>query len=302
MKEELSALSTEMVNPATENIDALSTLDMVRLINEEDKKVALAVEKALPEIAAAVDIIAAALESGGRLVYMGAGTSGRLGVLDASECVPTFGVREGLVVGFIAGGREAAFTALEAVEDNELLGAKDLQSIDFTAKDVVVGIAASGRTPYVLGGLRYASELGAKTVALSCVADARISAAADIAIEVVPGPEVISGSTRMKAGTAQKMVLNMLSTGGMIKTGKVYRNLMVDVVASNHKLVERALRITMQASGADAKTAAKALEAAGNQVKLAVLMCKSGLDAEAAREKLDAAKGHLRRALEAVEA
>lgn len=297
-KEHLAGLSTEGTNPATENIDDVETLDMLRLINAEDKKVALAVEAALPSIARAVDAIAGAFAAGGRLVYMGAGTSGRLGVLDASECVPTFGVPATMVVGLIAGGRPAAFAPVEEVEDKEDEGRRDLQGIEFSARDILVGIAASGRTPYVSGGLAYARETGAKTVSLACVGDAKISGCADIPIEVITGPEAIAGSTRMKAGTAQKMVLNMLSTGAMIRIGKVYRNRMVDVTATNHKLTERALRMTCELAGAREDEARKALEAADWHVKLAVLMLRAGLPAQKAKKELEAAGGKLRRALQ----
>lgn len=298
LEENLSALSTEKTNEDTINIDVVSTLDMVRMINHEDQKVALAVEAALPQIAQAVDCIAAALAAGGRLVYSGAGTSGRLGVLDASEVVPTFGVPNTEVLGLIAGGAGAVVEPVEGAEDDSVAGAGDLRAIGFAKPDILVGIAASGRTPYVIGAMDYARGLGATVVAVSCVAGAVISGHADVAIEVVTGPEAISGSTRMKAGTAQKMVLNMLSTGAMVKIGKVYRNLMIDVVSTNEKLVERAIRIVREATGASREEAQAALEQAGNRAKLAVMIIKTGLGAAECEKRLAAAKGHLRAALQ----
>lgn len=298
LEENLSALSTEKTNEDTIDIDVVSTLDMVRMINHEDQKVALAVEAALPQIARAVDSIAAALAGGGRLVYSGAGTSGRLGVLDASEVVPTFGVPNTEVLGLIAGGAGAVVEPVEGAEDDSVAGAGDLRAIGFAKPDILVGIAASGRTPYVIGAMDYARGLGATVVAVSCVTGAVISGHADVAIEVVTGPEAISGSTRMKAGTAQKMVLNMLSTGAMVKIGKVYRNLMIDVVSTNEKLVERAIRIVREATGASRGEAQAALRQAGNRAKLAVMIIKTGLGAAECEQRLAAAKGHLRAALQ----
>lgn len=297
--EKLSALATEMVNPDTRRIDSVSTLEMLAMINAEDAKVADVVHAALPAIAAAVDCIADAFLAGGRLVYLGAGTSGRLGILDASECVPTFGVPAGMVVGLIAGGPVALENPVEGAEDDEDAAARDLAALHFGERDVLVGIAASGRTPYVIGGLRWAAGLGAKTIALACVQNAGISPLAHIAIEVPTGPEAISGSTRMKAGTAQKMVLNMLSTGSMVRIGKVYGNLMIDVLATNDKLTDRALRIVQGITGAQQPAAEAALEAASWQVKTAVYMLQTNADAESARQKLAAAGGRLRQALQA---
>ncbi|OXS13578.1 N-acetylmuramic acid 6-phosphate etherase [Zobellella denitrificans] len=295
---DLARLTSEGRNPDTLDIDLKSTLDIVTTINAQDQRVPEAVARVLPEIAAAVDLIVAALRRGGRLVYLGAGTSGRLGVLDASECPPTFSVPAGMVVGLIAGGEAAMFRAQEGAEDDAARGEQDLRDIDLSDKDVVVGIAASGRTPYVLGGLRYARALGAGTVALACNPGSAIGREAAIAIEPEVGPEVITGSTRLKSGTAQKLVLNMLSTASMIRLGKVYQNLMVDVNASNEKLEARAIRIVMQATGADESTAARALDDADREVKLAILMLLSGLCKAEARARLQRGQGVLRRALE----
>lgn len=296
--QDLARLTSEGRNPDTLDIDTQSALDIVTAINAQDKQVPAAVEKVLPAIAAAVEMIESALRRGGRLIYTGAGTSGRLGVLDASECPPTFSVPHGLVVGLIAGGEAAMFQAQEGAEDNTRQGEQDLRDINLSGKDVVVGIAASGRTPYVIGGLRYARSLAAGTVALACNTGSAIGREADIAIEPEVGPEVITGSTRLKAGTAQKLVLNMLSTAAMIRMGKVYQNLMVDLHASNQKLEARAIRIVMQATGADEATAANALAAADSEVKLAILMLLSGLNKTEARVRLQRGQGVLRRALE----
>lgn len=300
MRTNLDNLVTEKVNQSTNNIDKVSTLEMVAMINEEDKKVAFAVEKELPEIAKAVDTIVQAFEKGGRLIYVGAGTSGRLGVLDAAECPPTYGVSYEMVQGIIAGGKEAIFKAQEGAEDNLELCAEDLRKIKFTCNDVLVGIAASGRTPYVIGGLNYANSIGAATVAVTCNPDSEISKIAKISIAPVVGPEVVSGSTRMKSGTAQKMVLNILTTGSMIKLGKVYHNLMVDVKASNEKLLERAKRLVVEATGASREEAEKILVENEYDVKLSIMMIKSGLSKEEASELLSLNKGFISRALESV--
>ena len=294
---DLAKLASEGRNPATLHIDTLDTLALLNTISAQDQQVPLAVAEVLPAIAAAVDTIVVAFQQGGRLIYMGAGTSGRLGVLDASECPPTFSVPADMVIGLIAGGPEAMFRAQEGAEDNVALGAEDLRTIALTSKDVVVGIAASGRTPYVLGGLAYAREIGATTVALACNTDSAIGQAADIAIEPNVGPEVITGSTRLKSGTAQKLVLNMLSTASMIRIGKVYQNLMVDLHASNFKLQARALRIVMQVTETDEAKASAALQAADNQVKLAILMLLSGLDKTDAQARLTQHQGVLNAAL-----
>ncbi|ODT79798.1 MAG: N-acetylmuramic acid 6-phosphate etherase [Pelagibacterium sp. SCN 64-44] len=295
---ELDQLVSEGRNPSTMGIDQMVTRDILTTINAEDGTVAGAVEKVIPAIAEAVDAIVAAFNRGGRLIYMGAGTSGRLGVLDASECPPTFGVPYGMVVGLIAGGPDALMRAAEGAEDSGPAGAADLKAIDLTEKDVVVGIAVSGRTPYVIGGLNYAREIGAVTAALSCNPASAIAGIADIAISPVVGPEVLTGSTRMKSGTAQKLVLNMLTTASMIRIGKTYQNLMVDLHASNKKLLARAVRIVMQATECSAPEAEAALEKTHNDVKLAILVQLTGLDVEAARATLQSAGGFLRRAID----
>ncbi|HHF0515312.1 MULTISPECIES: N-acetylmuramic acid 6-phosphate etherase [Vibrio] len=291
----LSHLVSEGRNPDTMDIDLLPSLDIVQRINQQDKLVPLAVEKVLPEIAEVVDKITEAFKVGGRLFYIGAGTSGRLGVLDASECPPTFGTDPEMVVGIIAGGKEAMFRAKEGAEDDPTLGEQDLKENTLTQRDVVVGIAASGRTPYVIGGLEYANELGATTVALSCNPDSPIADIADIAISPVVGPEALTGSTRLKSGTAQKLVLNMLTTASMIRLGKSYQNLMVDVKATNAKLVARAARIVMQATDCTNQEAKTALKETDYDAKLAILMILTGLDRESATEQLNAKQGYLRK-------
>ncbi|WP_312241170.1 N-acetylmuramic acid 6-phosphate etherase [Pantoea sp.] len=302
MKIDLSKMITEGRNPASQNIDELSTEAMLRVINEEDKKVALAVEAILPQIAQTVDAISAAFQQGGRLIYCGAGTSGRLGILDASECPPTFGTPHHQVVGLIAGGHTAILQAVENAEDDRAQGEQDLRNIAFGRRDVLVGIAASGRTPYAIGALAYAKTLGATCAALTCNPDSEMAQLADIALTPVVGPEVVTGSSRMKAGTAQKLVLNMLSTGAMIRSGKVYGNLMVDVEATNQKLVQRQVNIVMQASGCDEETAKQALAACGRHCKTAILMTLAGLTAEEARALLARNQGFIRQALRAAEA
>lgn len=289
---------TEERNERTGNIDELSTIDMIRLINDEDKKVALAVEWEAERIAAAVDVIAGQLKAGGRLIYCGCGTSGRLGVLDAVECPPTYSTDPDMVVGLIAGGYDAMFRAVEGAEDDRALGEKDLRDIRFGREDVLVGIAASGRTPYVLGAMAYARSLGAPVISVTCCPGSPVTEAADIAIAPAPGPEVVTGSTRMKSGTAQKMVLNMLSTGAMIKLGKVYGNLMVDVKPSNEKLIDRCRRIVCTAAEVDGETAGEALEQCGWRPKTAIVMLRLGVDAETARKLLDGSGGRVAAALE----
>ena len=291
-------IKTEDRNAATAHIDAVSTLEMVRLINAEDKKVALAVEAVLEPIAAAVDLIAAQLSLGGRLVYSGCGTSGRLGVLDAVECPPTYSTEPGQVVGLIAGGEKAMFLAVEGAEDDAALGGRDLADIGFCEKDVLVGIAASGRTPYVLGAMEYARKRGAHVIAVTCCPGSPADLAADIAISPAPGPEVITGSTRMKSATAQKMVLNMLSTGAMIRLGKVYGNLMVDVKPSNEKLIHRCRRIVSAAAGVTEEAAAAVLDKCGYRPKVAIVMLLCGLDAAGAQALLHAHEGRVAAALE----
>lgn len=268
---ELKKLATEGRNPRSANIDKASPEEIVRIIGAEDKTVAESVEKAHGQIAKQIEAAAYALQNGGRLIYFGAGTSGRLGVIDAAECRPTYGVDDNTVIGLIAGGMGAMFSAVEGAEDSLTLAEEELRAIQLTEKDFVVGIAASGRTPYVKGGLAYARSLGCVTGSIACTSPAEISALADIPVEVVTGPEVVTGSTRMKAGTAQKMVLNMLSTGAFIRCGKVMGNLMVDVQATNDKLRARALRIVMEAADVDAETAQAALTEAGGSAKKAVL-------------------------------
>ncbi len=296
---ELDQLVSEGRNPHSMGIDMMSTRDILTTINGEDKSVAFAVEQVIPAIEQAVDAIVAAFRAGGRLIYMGAGTSGRLGVLDASECPPTFGVPAGMVIGLIAGGPDALFKASEGAEDRTEAGAADLDAIGIAAQDVVVGIAVSGRTPYVIGGLEHARRLGVVTVALSCNPQSAIANIADISIAPVVGPEVLTGSTRLKSGTAQKLVLNMLTTASMIRIGKTYQNLMVDLNASNAKLVARAIRIVMQATDCSAQEAEQALELTGNDVKLAILVQLTGVDLGTARTALNRAEGFLRRAIAA---
>jgi N-acetylmuramic acid 6-phosphate etherase len=288
----LSTLLTESRNPLTEHIDELPTLDMLRLINEEDAKVSTAVAAALPDIAKAVDEIARRFKDGGRLFYIGAGTSGRLGVLDASECPPTFSVPPTLFQGLIAGGDSALRNSSESSEDSAEQGAADLAAAGFTGQDALIGIAASGRTPYVLGALQHANPLGALTIALTCVPNSPMSTLADITIAPLTGPEVITGSTRLKAGTATKLVLNMISTGIMIKIGAVYGNLMVNVQPTNAKLIDRAQRIIMAATGIDQPAAAELLEKSGS-VKTAIAMQKLNLDRPTAEAELAAHNGNV---------
>lgn len=266
----LENLLTEQTNPASAHMDALSTEEMLRVINAEDRKVAAAVEREIPAIARAVDAIAAAFQRGGRLFYIGAGTSGRLGVLDASECSPTFGVAPGLVQGIIAGGEAALSRATETTEDDPAIGARDLTARGFTAADILTGIAASGRTPYVLGAIAEAKRLGAVTIGLSCTPDSELARAVDIAITPLAGPEVIAGSTRMKAGTAQKLVLNMLTTAAFVRMGYVYGNLMVNVQPKNSKLRDRARRIIAQAAGVSYERAGELLAETGDSVPAAI--------------------------------
>jgi N-acetylmuramic acid 6-phosphate etherase len=280
------------------DLDNLSTLEMVTKFNQQDATVAEAVRLTLPDVAKAVDAAAASLSAGGRLIYLGAGTSGRLGVLDASECPPTFGVSHGLVVGLIAGGPGALLKAVEGAEDNAQLGVSDLQALDLKPQDMVVGIAASGRTPYVIGALRYARQLGCHTAAVSCNPASPIAHEAEIAISPVVGPEALTGSTRLKSGTAQKLVLNMISTGAMVRIGKVYQNLMVDMQATNIKLVDRACRMVCQATGCSAEEAETALKQTQYEVKTAILMVLSGIAADQAKSLLTRHKGFLRAALQ----
>jgi N-acetylmuramic acid 6-phosphate etherase len=293
----LEELLTEQPNPASEGIDALPAAEILRIINAEDHKVAPAVAAEIPNIARAVDAIVAAIGRGGRLFYIGAGTSGRLGVLDAAECPPTFNVPPDLVQAVLAGGEAALARAAEASEDDPTLGARDLEVRGFGPADVLVGIAASGRTPYVLGAVAWARSLGALTVGISCTPDSELSRLADIAITPLPGPEVIAGSTRMKAGTATKLTLNMLSTAAMIRLGHVFGNLMVNVQPKNAKLTDRARRIIAAACGVGYQEAARLLEEAGGQVKVAIVMARLGLERDQAEARLAAAGGRVSEAL-----
>ncbi|MCT8352994.1 MULTISPECIES: N-acetylmuramic acid 6-phosphate etherase [Photorhabdus] len=300
MKINLNNIVTESRNPASANIDTLPTLEMLKLINDEDKKVALAVEQTLPKIAETVDKIVEAFRQGGRLIYIGAGTSGRLGILDASECPPTYGTKPEQVVGLIAGGHQAILHAVENAEDNQQLGANDLQALNFNAKDVLVGIAASGRTPYVLGAMAYAKSVGATVVCISCNPESPMTQAADIAITPIVGPEIVTGSSRMKAGTAQKLILNMLTTGAMIRTGKVYGNLMVDVEATNAKLVERQKNIVMAAAECNREQAEQALAECDGHCKTAIVMILAGVNAQQAKALLEKHHGFIRPTISAV--
>jgi N-acetylmuramic acid 6-phosphate etherase len=294
---DLSGLTTEAPNPRTSELDALSTLDLVTAMNDEDRTVADAVRQALPQIAAAVDGIAVRMHKGGRLLYCGAGTSGRLGVLDAAECAPTFSADAQQVQGLIAGGANAFLQAVEGAEDDDQLGAADLDRLGLGPKDTVVGIAASGRTPYVAGALRHARSAGALSIALVCNAGSAVAAAAELAIEVITGPEVLTGSTRLKAGTATKMVLNMLSTGAFVRLHKVYGNLMVDLQASNDKLRARSVRIVAQATGRDAAAAAELLRACDGEVKAAIVAAERSVEPHVARTLLFTHDGSVRAAL-----
>ena len=293
----LSTLITEQRNPHSMEVDCLSALEIVTLMNTEDKQVPLAVERVLPQIAQAVEAVVKAFQCGARLVYLGAGTSGRLGVLDASECPPTFGVHNEMVKGIIAGGEPAIRYPVEGAEDNSNAAVTDLQTIDFNAKDVLVGIAASGRTPYVLSALGYAKQLGAITVSIASNPNSPMAQTADIAIDTLVGAEVLTGSSRLKSGTAQKLVLNMISTASMILLGKCYENLMVDVQASNEKLKARAVRIVMQATECDKTIAEQTLTIAEQNAKLAIMILLSGLEKDEARALLEKEKGRLRKAL-----
>lgn len=290
-------LLTEQPNPASASIDALPTEEVLRIINAEDRRVAEAVEAQIPQIARAVDAIVAALEEGGRLFYIGAGTSGRLGVLDAAECPPTFSVPAETVQGIIAGGEAALSRATEASEDDPEAGARDLAACGFAPRDVLAGLAASGRTPYVLGAIAAANRMGAVTIGISCTPDSQLAQAARIAITPLTGPEVVTGSTRMKAGTAQKLVLNMLSTGAFIRMGYVYGNLMVNVQPANAKLADRARRIVARAANVSYERAGECLEAAGDSVRAAILMAKTGMGRGEAERRLAGAGGRVAQAL-----
>lgn len=293
----LEYMSTEQINSRTHDLDILSIYDALQIMNEEDEKVPQAVKKEIPQIEKAVEMVIEAFRHGGRLIYMGAGTSGRLGVLDAVECPPTFGTPPEMVVGLIAGGEGAFIKAVEGAEDSLTMGVEDLKEINLSKNDVVIGIAASGRTPYVIAAMNYAKEIGCKTVGIACNKNSEVGRVADIAIEVVVGPEVLTGSTRLKAGTAQKMVLNMISTISMVGIGKAYKNLMVDVQRTNKKLETRAENIIIAATEVDRDTARKILEEADGSVKLAITMILLNCNADEAKNKLKKANGHIRKTL-----
>lgn len=295
---ELSSMKTETRNSETLNLDQMSIGEILAQMNKEDHGVPVSIKAILPEIEQAVELIVASFKQGGRLIYAGAGTSGRLGVLDAAECVPTFGVSPEMVIGLIAGGKKAMVNAVEGAEDSLILAVEDLKKLNLNERDTVVGIAASGRTPYVIGALEYAKEVKASTVSLSCNSNAAISPYAEVALEVETGPEVLTGSTRLKAGTAQKLVLNMLSTTSMIGIGKVYQNLMVDVQATNEKLVERSKRIIMEATGVAYDVAEKVFEEVDHHVKTAIVMLLTNQSKEAAKELLEQADGFVGRVVE----
>ena len=299
---ELSKLDTEKRNDKTMHIDTLSTLDMVTVINEEDHRCAEAVKAVLPEVAQAIDVIYAQLRKGGRLFYCGAGTSGRLGVLDAAECPPTYGVDPGLVVALIAGGDSAFLRAIEGAEDSRELGAEDLRQRNFSANDALVGIAASGRTPYVIGAMDYARSVGAPVMALTCCTNSEISKHADITMAPIPGPEVVTGSSRMKSGTCQKLILNLLSTCVMIKMGKVYGNLMVDMKATNEKLIHRAISIVRSSTGVSEEEARQALDQCGWSSKTAIVMILLHVSADEAVAALEKADGRIAAAIKNQEA
>lgn len=296
MNEHIEQLVTEKPNPHTLHLDELSPLEIIRIMNDEDQKVALAVNKELPKIAQAIEIIVKQLNLNGRVVYFGAGTSGRLGILDASECAPTFSTTDEFMA-LIAGGERAVKSAVEGAEDSETLIIEELKAIKFKSKDVAVGIAASGRTPYVISGLNYAKSMGAHTISISCNPDSVLSQVSDVGIDIEVGPEVLTGSTRLKAGTATKMVLNMLSTASMVQMGKVYGNLMVDLNPSSIKLIDRANRIIMQATGVNEKSAHKALYDANLKVKVAIVMLLRNCSATDAINKLEKANGFVSKAL-----
>ena len=297
---DLSVLVTESRNKETMGLDQMTPLEIVTVMNREDGKAVNAVGEVLPQIAQAIAWCTDSLKQKGRIIYIGAGTSGRLGVLDAVECPPTFGVSPDVVVGLMAGGTPAFVKAVEGAEDSQTMGEEDLKEIHLSPADIVIGLAASGRTPYVIYGLRYAKKIGCRTVAVSCNRDSEIGKEADLAIEPVPGPEVLTGSTRLKAGTAQKMVLNMISTGSMVGIGKVYQNLMVDVVQTNKKLITRAENIVMTATGCTREEARDCLEKAEGSVKLAITMILLQCGAKSAKTRLNRAGGYVRNAIQDV--
>lgn len=294
---DLASLSTEQRNPNSMNLDQMTPLEIATLMNSEDQNVISAIKEVLPQIGKAIELATSSLRDGGRIIYLGAGTSGRLGVLDAAECPPTFGVEPELVVGLIAGGKDAFLKAIEGAEDSKTLCEEELKDINLSAKDIVIGLAASGRTPYVVYGLKYANAIGCNTVAIACSRNSEIGREAKLAIEPITGAEVLTGSTRLKAGTAQKLILNMISTGSMVGIGKVYQNLMVDVQQTNEKLVVRAQNITMEATGCTREVARQTLENANGSVKTAILMIMLNLDFETAQEKLKGSNGVIRKVI-----
>ena len=293
----LDKMTTETRNPSTVELDTMSPLEVISVMNREDAKVPEAIKPVLPQIAQIVEWAIQAVEAGGRVFYMGAGTSGRLGVLDAAECPPTFGVSDDVIIGLIAGGDKAFLKAVEGAEDSRELGREDLESRKLTQNDLVIGIAASGRTPYVLGALDYAKEVGCHTAAISCNAGCAIGQAAEVAVEAVVGPEVLTGSTRLKAGTAQKLILNMISTATMVGVGTAYQNLMVDVMQTNEKLRRRAEKIVTEATGVSQEEARKNIDLAGGSAKTAITMILAGCGVEEARARLEKARGHVREAI-----
>lgn len=296
--EEIKYMTTESVNEKSANIDEMTSLELVKLINSEDKTVAFAVEKQLENIAKVANLATEALKKGGRIIYIGAGTSGRLGVVDASECPPTFSVSPDKVIGLIAGGKEAMFRSIESAEDSETLAKQELMNISLNKNDVLIGIAASGRTPYVLYALKYAREIGVKTACIVCNKGSVIAKNSDVAIEVVVGPEVLTGSTRMKSGTAQKFVLNMISTISMINIGKTYKNYMVDLCQSNQKLERRALNMVMEIASCDEVVAKDYLKKADGSVKLAITALLANASVEEAKKALDSCGGKVKKAIE----
>ncbi|EOR27819.1 MULTISPECIES: N-acetylmuramic acid 6-phosphate etherase [Clostridium] len=295
---DLTKLTTETRNRDTINLDRMTSIEIATIMNKEDEKVIKSVRDALPKIAEVIDMCTETLEGGGRIIYMGAGTSGRLGLLDAVECPPTFGVSSDLVVGLIAGGQSAFIKAVEGAEDSKTLGVDELKELNLTNKDIVIGLAASGRTPYAIHGLKYAREIGCKTAVVVCNKNSEMAKYSDVAIELVVGPEVLTGSTRLKAGTAQKMVLNMISTGSMVGIGKTYENLMVDVMQTNEKLVTRSENIIIEATAADRDTARRALKDAKGKVKTAIIMILLKCNYDEAEKRLNMVNGHVRYALE----
>lgn len=297
MSRENVLTTTETRNPKTVELDQMSVVELLQVMNAEDRKVPEAIAQVIPEIASAVELVVEALRNGGRLIYLGAGTSGRLGVLDAAECPPTFGVPPDLVLGVLAGGNKAMFQAVEGAEDCAKLAVCDLVRVKLKPQDVVVGITASGRTPYVIAGLAHARRVGALTVSIACNSNAAVSSQAQVAIELDNGPEVLTGSTRLKAGTSQKLVLNMISTAAMVRLGKVYGNLMVDVQPTNEKLVDRAVRIVAEATGCGNLEAERALSESGRHAKTAIVMLLCGVGADEARVRLASSKGFVRQAI-----